>query len=113
MSINKATRRSPLRGSWLRSKGVACTVASGSCWEGAGSATGCCGSPLAPPSWSASCREEGCWDGALGAILVSPPLLLAWVGAGDAGIDRGEAKEHGDSAGASQHSAAPVKFISF
>jgi hypothetical protein len=89
------------------------TAVTGACWEGAGSAAGCCGSPLAPPSWSASCREEGCWEGALGANLRFPPLLLAWVGAGGAGVDRGEAKEHGDSAGASQHSAAPVILISF
>jgi hypothetical protein len=33
--------------------------------------------------------------------LVLPPLLLAWVGAGGAGVDRGDAKEHGYSAWAS------------
>jgi hypothetical protein len=48
----------------------------------------------------------------LGANLTVPPLLLAWVGAGGTGVDRGEAKEHGASAGASQHNAAPVKLIS-
>jgi hypothetical protein len=83
------------------------------CWAGVGSAAGCCGSALAPPRWSASCREEGYWEGALGANLAFPPLLLAWVGAGGAGVDRGDAKEHGDGARASQHSAAPVKLISF
>jgi hypothetical protein len=51
--------------------------------------------------------------GGPGHNLAFPPLLLAWVGAGGAGVDRGEAKEHGDSAGASQHSAAPVKLIQF
>jgi hypothetical protein len=88
-------------------------VISGACLEGAGSAAGGCGSALAPPRWSASCREASYWEGALGANLAFPPLLLAWVGAGGAGVDRGEAKEHGDSAGVSQHSAAPVTLISF
>jgi hypothetical protein len=97
----------------LRLKVSPATAAMLACWEGSCLAAGCCGSPLAPPRWSATCRGEGYWEGALGANLVVPPLLLAWVGAEGAGVDRGEIKEHGDSAGASQHSAALVKFISF
>jgi hypothetical protein len=42
--------------------------------------------------------------GALGAILFFPPLLLAWVGARGAGLDRGITQEHGYSAWASQNS---------
>ena len=83
------------------------------CWGVAGSAAGGCGSPLAPPSWSASRGAEGYWEGALGANLVFPPLLQAWVGAGGAGVDRGDAKEHGYSAGANQNSAATVESIWF
>jgi hypothetical protein len=92
---------------------IACTGASGACWEGAGSAAECCVSALAPPRWSASCREEDDWEGALGANLVSPPLLLAWVGAGGTGVDRGDAKEHGYRRGANQNSAATVELIWF
>jgi hypothetical protein len=56
------------------------TAASGVCWEGVGLAAVGCGSALAPPGWSASCREEDHWEGALVANLAFPPLLLAWVG---------------------------------
>jgi hypothetical protein len=38
---------------------------------------------------------------------------MAWVGAEGAGIDRGTVQKHGDSAGASQNSAAPVNSICF
>jgi hypothetical protein len=51
----------------------------------------------------------GYWEGGLGANLRFPPLLLARVGAEGAGIDRGEAREHGYSAWTISHSAAPVK----
>jgi hypothetical protein len=61
-------------------------------------------SALARAGRSASSREEDDWEGALGANLVLPPLFLAWVGAGDAGGDRGTVQEHGYSAGASKHS---------
>jgi hypothetical protein len=72
-------------------------------------AAGCCGSALARAGWSASCREKRNWEGALGAFLLLPPLLTAWVGAGDAGLDRGDAKEHGYRRGANQNSATTVK----
>jgi hypothetical protein len=52
----------------------------------------------------ASRREEDDWEGALGAILFFPLLLLAWVGAGGAGLDSGVSQEHGYSAWASMHS---------
>jgi hypothetical protein len=78
--------------------GTAATLA---CWKGSGSAAGGCGSALARAGRLASCREEDHWEGALGANLVLPPLLLAWVGAGGTGVDRGDAKEHGYSAWAS------------
>jgi hypothetical protein len=77
------------------------------------SAAECCGSALAGAGRSASRREEDDWEGALGAILFFPPLLLARVGAGGAGFDRGVSQEHGDSAWASWNSAAPVNSISF
>jgi hypothetical protein len=80
------------------------TAVTGACWEGYGSAAECCGSALAPPRWSASCREEGDWEGALGAFLLLPPLLTAWVGAGEAGVDRGTVQQHGSSAWASSNS---------
>jgi hypothetical protein len=67
-------------------------------------AAGCCGSALARAGRSASCREEDDWEGALGAVLFFPPLLLARVGAGGAGFDRGVSQEHGDSAWASKNS---------
>jgi hypothetical protein len=35
------------------------------------------------------------WEGALGAVLFFPPLLMARVGAGGAGFDRGVSQEHG------------------
>jgi hypothetical protein len=50
--------------------------------------------------------------GSGGAASSSPPSSRAWVGAEGAGVDREGAREHGDSAGASQHSAAPVILIS-
>jgi hypothetical protein len=93
-----AARSSTARGPWRRLKLAPVTTVTGACWEGAGLAAGCCGSPLAPPRRSASCREKGCWEGALGAKLVSPPLLLAWVGAGGAGLDRGVVQQHGHRA---------------
>jgi hypothetical protein len=61
-------------------------------------------SALARAGRSASSREKGYWEGALGAFLLHSPLLLAWVGAGEAGLDRGEAKEHGYRRGANQNS---------
>jgi hypothetical protein len=67
-------------------------------------AAGGCGSALARVGWSASSREEDDWEGALGAFLLLPPLLTAWVGAGEAGLDRGVSQEHGYSTWASQHS---------
>jgi hypothetical protein len=67
-------------------------------------AAGCCGSALARAGRSASRREEDDWEGALGAFLLLPPLLTAWVGAGGAGLDRGFSQEHGYSAWASKHS---------
>jgi hypothetical protein len=93
-----AARSSTARGPWQRVKLAPVTAVSGACWEGVGSAAGCCVPALAPPKWSASSRAEGDWEGALGAKLVSPPLLLAWVGAGEAGLDRGVVQQHGHSA---------------
>jgi hypothetical protein len=61
----------------------------------------------------ASSREEDDWEGALGANLIFPPLLLAWVGAGGAGVDRGDAKEHGYRRGVNQNNAATVESIWF
>jgi hypothetical protein len=49
------------------------------------------------------------WEGALGANLAVPPLLLAWVRAEGAGIGRGVAREHGYSTWSRQNSVAPVK----
>jgi hypothetical protein len=100
-----AARSSPARGPWQCSELAPVTAVSGACWEGVGLAAGCCGSPLARAEWSASCREEDHWEGALGTNFVLPPLLLAWVGAGDTGVDRGTIQERGYSAGASQNSA--------
>jgi hypothetical protein len=108
-----AARSSTVRGPWRRVKLAPVTVVTGACWEGYGSAAERCGSALAPPSWSASRGAEGYWEGALGANHVSSPLLLAWVGAGGTGIDRGTVQQHGSSAWASSNSAAPVKLISF
>jgi hypothetical protein len=102
----QASRSSPARGPWQRSKVVPGTAASGACWEGAGSAAGGCGSALAHPGRSASCRKKKVWEGALGAVLSVPPLLTARVGAGGAGVDRGDAKEHGYRRGANQNSEA-------
>jgi hypothetical protein len=103
-SGTRATRSSSERGPWQRSKVVPGTVVSGACWEGSGSAAGCCGSALARAGRSASSREEDDWEGALGAVLFFPPLLLARVGAGGAGFDRGVSQEHGDSARANSSS---------
>jgi hypothetical protein len=99
-----AARSSTARGPWRRLKLAPVTAVTGACWEGYGSAAECCGSALAPPSWSASCKEEGDWEGALGAFLLLPPLLTAWVGAGEAGVDRGTVQQHGSSAWASSNS---------
>jgi hypothetical protein len=74
------------------------------CWEGVGFAAEGCVSALARAGRSASSREEDEWEGALGANLFFPPLLLAWVRAGGAGLDRGVSQEHGYSAWASKHS---------
>jgi hypothetical protein len=111
----RASRSSPARGPWQRSKVVPGTAASGACWEGAGSAAGGCGSALAHPGRSASCRKKRVWEGALGAVLSFPPLLMAWVGAGGAGVDRGVSQEHGyrpeangDSDHHSDHDLSPI-----
>jgi hypothetical protein len=100
----RASRSSPARGPWQCSKVVPGTTASGACWEGAGSAAECCGSVLARAERSGACIEEEDWEGALGAVLFFPPLLMAWVGAGGTGVDRGDAKEHGYSPRASKNS---------
>jgi hypothetical protein len=44
------------------------------------------------------------WEGALGAVFFFPPLLMAWVGAGGAGVDRGISQEHGYRPEANQNS---------
>jgi hypothetical protein len=54
----------------------------------------------------------GSWEGALVAASSSPPSSMAWVGAGVAGIGRGETREHGYSTRARSNSAAPVILIS-
>jgi hypothetical protein len=109
------SRSSPARGPWQRSKVVPGTAASGACWEGAGSAAECCGSVLARAGLSGACREEEDWEGALGAVLFFLPLLMARVGAGGAGFDRGVSQEHGyrpeangDSDHHSDHDLSPI-----
>jgi hypothetical protein len=78
-------------------------------------AAGGCGSALAHPGRSASCRKKKVWEGALGAFLSVPPLLTARVGAGGAGFDRGFSQEHGyrpeangDSDHHSDHDLSPI-----
>jgi hypothetical protein len=61
---------------------------------------------LARAGRSGACREEEGWEGALGAVLSFPPLLMAWVGAGGAGVDRGIVQEHGNRVWASKNSEA-------
>jgi hypothetical protein len=72
------------------------TAALLTCWRGSVEATRCCGSALARSRWSATCREQReKRGGVLGAFLVFPPFLTAWVGAEGAGVDRGVVHEHG------------------
>jgi hypothetical protein len=89
---------------WRRARATLASSALLACWKGLVSAAECCGSALARAGRSGAGREEDDWEGALGAILFFPPLLLARVGAGGAGLDRGVTQEHGDSARASQNS---------
>jgi hypothetical protein len=89
---------------WRRARATLASSTLLACWEGLVSAAECCGSALARAGWSEASREEDDWEGALGALLFFPPLLLAWVGAGGAGLDSGVSQEHGDSAWASSNS---------
>jgi hypothetical protein len=49
-------------------------------------------------------EKKKVWEGPWARFSSFPPLLLAWVGAGGAGLDSGVSQEHGYSAWASKHS---------
>jgi hypothetical protein len=76
------------------------TAALGACWRGLVAATEHCGSALARPRWSASCREQRDREGGSGCVL--PPLLhVSRLGSGQgrlgstAGMSRSMATEPG------------------
>jgi hypothetical protein len=64
-------------------------------------AAACCGVLLAhsqAAGWSgAEGASDGCGEGVRGVLLLFIPCLTAWVGAGEAGVDRGSV--HGMATG--------------
>jgi hypothetical protein len=97
----------------LRSKVSPTTAATLACWKGSCLAGEAVGRLWRLPAGRHRAGQKVTGRGALGANLAVPPLLLAWVGAEDTGIDQGTVQQHGSSAWASSNSAAPVILISF
>jgi hypothetical protein len=58
------------RGSWRHASAMPGTVALGACWRGLVTATGYCGSALARPQRSASCREKRDREGGFGRFFL-------------------------------------------
>jgi hypothetical protein len=80
---------------WRRARAKPGTAALGACWSGLVAASELCGSALARPRRSASCREKRDREGGPSGVFLLLPCRTAWVGAEGAGLDSGGLLEHG------------------